>query len=158
MKLRFYFAGNSQFVLTSLSIHREIYMCALCPWEYPTCPSQVREETIIISADFEGEMWVDFTWHFLRFYQTCVDLAVPICHARLQKCSQCHQTWLAGALRGCEQAAALSSQDTPLNTHQFTLGLQMLMRFTFGRRSLQRLSGILMLTQEFISACMLRSG
>lgn len=51
-----------------------------------------------------------------------------------------------------------SLQDTPLNSHKFTLGSQMLMRFTFGRRSLQRLSGILMLTQEFISACMLRSG
>lgn len=63
------------------------------------------------------------------------------------------------ALRGAvSRQQPPNLQDTPLNAHKFTLGLQMLMRFTFGRRSPQRLSGILMLTQEFISACVLRSG
>lgn len=81
-----------------------MFMCAPCPWEHPTYPSQGREETIIISADFEGEMWAVFTG-IIRSV-TRFDLAVPICHARAQKCSQCCHTWLAGALRACEQAAA----------------------------------------------------
>lgn len=87
-----------------ISIHRE--MCALCFWEHPTHPSQEREETIIVPADLEGETWAVLTWHYLRRYQICRNLAVPICHARPQKCSQCYHTWLAGALRGYEQAAA----------------------------------------------------